>query len=822
MENLVADIRYAFRVLIKDPGFMLVAVIALGLGIGANTAVFSVIERVLLSPLPYPGPDRIVRIQRHRQTGDDRATVSVPKFMAWRQCRCFQSIAAYDQTSLSLNLGGGDQPQTVNGLRVTSGFFDVLGVRPMLGRTFSVQEDSPDGGKFAVLTSQLWKTRFGGTHAIVGKEITLNSEKYVVLGIMPGDYEPDPPTDLYLPEQLDPNSTNQGHRYLAAGRLLPTATIKSATAEINVIAERFRAEHPGMVEQTETLRVVPLGRAIGGEVRPALLILAGAVSFVLLIACANVANLSLARAAGRRTEIAIRTALGCSRGRIIRQLLTESTVVSMVGGAAGAVVAIIGLKTLLLFSPGNIPRIDDPQHAASAMALDWPVLGFLFGISLLSGIVSGIFPAVSVSRSETISALKESSRAGTARKGNRVRDSLVIGEIALALALLAGSALMVRALASLYATKPGFDASNVLTLTTALPAGSYSTTADVESLVRRATERIETLPGVEEAAAAVVLPTRDSFDLTFSIEGREPTLNGKWTGDEQWRYVSPHYFEALRIPLLRGRLFTERDGGKAQHVVIISQAFARKYWPGQDPMGRRMMIGNGMGADFVEPARQIIGIVGNVAETGLRNGVVPVMYIPQSQVTDGLTKTFSTLSPLSWIIRTKGGPLVGVAALRKQLVGIDARLATANIMTLDRVVGKSTVRERFEMLLLSVFAFVALLLSAVGIHGVMSYAVKQRAKEIGIRVALGGTRATITALVLGQSMRLVVIGAVIGLGATYGLTRALKGLMFGLEQYDLTIVATVAVSLCMVALMAAWAPTRRALKVDPIAVLRQD
>jgi predicted permease len=823
MWNPIADVRHSFRTLIKSPGFTIVAVLALALGIGANTAIFSVIDRVLLRPLPFPDSERIMRLQRHFPNGDG-TSVSIPKFMAWRKSRAFQSMAAYDFGSVGMNLGVGDTRNPVNAVHVTAQFFDVFGVRPIMGRTFSPQEDLPNTGKFAVLTYNLWKNRLGADREIAGKAILLNSGSYTVCGVLPEWYQPDPPADLYLPQQFDPNSNNQGHIYYVAGRLAPGATIDSAQAELRVISDQFRATDPIFMDKTETVGVLPLRVAIGGEVKLALLILAGAVSFVLLMACANVANLLLARAAGRHREIAIRTAIGATRGRIVRQLLTESMMLALAGGAAGLALGAAGIRVLLAFSPGNIPRVNDPDHPVAALSLiDWRVLAFLFAISLLTGVLFGLLPAIRVSRLDVNSALKESSsRSGTGLKHNRIRSLLVVGEVAFAIILLTGAALMIRTFAGLRSVKSGLDPVNVLTMQTALTGDRYASTAQVENVVRQATERIESVPGVEFAAAALVVPMSGSaIDLPFTIDGRAPA-EGKYEGDDQWRFVSPHYFEALHIPLLRGRTFDRRDTSKSDHVVIINDALAKKYWPQADPLGQRMTIGGGLGADFAEGPRQIVGIVGDVTESGLSNGMVPAMYIPQGQLTDGLTKLANNLLPLSWVIRTKTDPLSVASPVRHEFETLDGQLTPSKILTLETVIKDSTTRENFNMLMLTVFAAVALLLAAVGIYGLMSYAVEQRTQEIGIRMALGAGRGEMMKMILGQGMKLVLAGIVIGLAAAFGLTRLLAGLLYGVKAGDPLTFAAVAVILTAVALFAAFVPAQRATRVDPILALRQE
>jgi predicted permease len=824
METLLADVRHSLRVLIKNPGFTIVAVLVLALGIGANTAIFSVIDRVLLAPLPFPDSERIMRVQRKFPDGNG-SSVSIPKFMAWRKSHSFQSMAAYDFGTVSLNLGTTDRPNPVNGMHVTANFFPVFGVTPLLGRTFSPEEDLPNTGKFVVLTSNMWKNHLGGAPDIVGRTITLSGEPYVVLGVLPENYQSDPPTDLYLPAQFDPNSTNQGHIYYVAGRLRPDASIASAQAELAVIADQFRAAHSDVMDKFESVAVVPLRVAIGGEVRLALLILAGAVAFVLLIACANVAGLLLARAAGRQREVAIRTAVGASRGRIIRELLTESMLLGLAGGVAGLILGSIGVRMLLALSPGNIPRINDPEHSLGGLTLlDWRILVFLFGISLITGLLFGLFPALRVSRLDVNAVLKESSgRSGTGFKHSRVRGLLVVSEIALAVVLLTGAALMIRTFAGLRSAKSGIDPSNVLTLRTAISGSRYGSTAQVENMVRQATDRIQALPGVRVAASAVCVPMDQvGIDLPFSIDGHTPKGGEKWEGDEYWRFVSPGYFEVLSIPLLRGRYFTRSDTGGTAQVVIVNEAFARKYWPAQDPIGQRMVIAKGLGADFEEPSRQVVGIVGSVTESGLAGGMVPVMYVPQSQITDGLTRLAGSLLPLSWVIRTSGDPLSVASVTRHEFESLDPQLAPSHVVNMNQVIAEANARQNFNTLLLTVFASIALLLAAVGIYGLMSYAVEQRVQEIGIRMALGADQGKIMRLVLAQGMRLASVGTVLGLAGAYGLTRLLVKFLFGVKPSDPLAFSTVAATLVVVTLLAAFVPTRRAIRVDPIEALRQE
>ena len=826
MSSLVSDLRHSLRVLASNPGFTTVAVAALALGMGANTAIFSVVNAVLLAPLPYPQPNRIMRIQRsfQGQTGGG-GSVSIPKFMAWKKAnQTFQAMALYDFSGPGLNLGSGDHPQQLKGIHVSAEYFQVFGVSPARGRAFLPGEDQPNGEKAAVLSDDLWRTRFGSDPSLIGKPILLGGDPYIVVGILPATFHSDPPADIFIPMQADPNSTDQGHYLLAAGRLKPGATLESARANMLVAGEAFRRAYPKWMDKSESVAVIPLRDALVGDVRLALLILVGAVGFVLLIACANVANLLLARAAGRQREIAIRTAIGASRGHLIRQLLTESVLLSVIGGVLGLVIGAWSVPLLLAISPGNLPRINDQDHAASAIStLDWHVLLFTFAIALFTGVLFGLLPALRISKLDVNSVLKEASgRSGTGLRHNRVRSVLVAAEMALAVILVAGAALMIRTFVGLRSVQPGFDPHNVITMQTSLSGGRYDNTAKAENMTRQVVDHIEALPGVRAAAAAIQLPLQGGIDLPFTIAGVPPSKGDLYNGDEQWRFISPHYFSALSVPLLRGRTFDVRDTGKSELVVIINQAFAEKYWPKGDPIGQRITIGKGLGPEFEEPARQIVGIVSNVRETGLQGADESVMYVPESQITDGLTKLANSVMPMSWIIHTAGDPSTLSAAIQHEIQSVDSQLAASKIRTMDQVISDSTARQNFNMLLLTIFAGLALLLAAIGIYGLMSYTVEQRTQEIGIRMALGADRSDMLKLVVRQGMLLTGIGIVIGLAASFGLNRLLANLLFGVKTTDPITYVAVAAILISVALLACYVPARRATKIDPLVALRYE
>jgi predicted permease len=566
--------------------------------------------------------------------------------------------------------------------------------------------------------------------------------------------------------------------------------------------------------------VQPLEDTIVSDVRSSLLILVGAVSFVLLIACANIANLLLARATGRKREIAIRAALGAGRVRIIRQLLTESLTLAVAGGAVGLVLGIIGVRALLAVNPGNIPRIG--EHGA-AVTVDWRVLAFTLAASLLSGILFGLIPALDASRADLSATLKESSgRSGTGLRQNKARSVLVISEMALALVLLIGAALLVRTFVALRSVNPGFSSHNVLTMQMSLTGPRFEKTAGVAQLIRDGTQRLDAVPGVAAAGVTCCLPLEGGYGLPFNIVGR-PTSNGPYTGGAGWRTISPGYFDVFQIPVLRGRDFNDRDVAGAAPVAIINEAMARKFWDkGRDPLRDQIIIGKGVGPEFDEPPRQIIGVVGDVRDGGLNRDPQPVMFIPFAQVKDGITALNARIRPITWIVRTHMTPATLSAVIQNELRQASVGLPVATVRTMDEVVLRSTARQDFNMLLLTIFGCSALLLAAIGIYGLMAYSVEQRTQEIGIRIALGAESGRVRNMVVGQGMRLALIGVALGLVAAFGLTRLLATFLFGVKPSDPVVFVTVPVLLSAVALIATWLPARRATKIDPVDALRYE
>ena len=818
MPDLLADLRHAVRMFWKNPGFTVAVVAALALGIGADTAIFSVVNAVLLKPLTYPEPDRIVRFLNTSREGGEFSGASATKFHLWQaQTSVVQDVAAYDFSGKGLNLTG-TVPEQIHGVHVTEAFFRLFGARTILGRTFTPQEDLPHGGNLVVLSYGFWKRKFGGDPNIVGHTISLSGEPYTILGVTGQDFESDPVADVWLPFQFPPNSTDQAHYFQAAGRLKPGVSLDQAKAQMKLAYAEFKRRYPD-ADPNSSFSVKPLKDAIVGDIRKSLLILIGAVSFVLLIACANVANLLMVRAAGRKREFAIRAAMGARRVRMIRQLLTESILLAFMGGALGLGLGFVGVRWLLSVRPGGIPRIGED---GAGVTIDWRVALFTIAVSILTGILFGLLPAVGASRPDLAATMNEGgSRSGFGLRQSKARSLLIVSEVGLALVLLVGAALLIRTFIALRMVKPGFDAHNVITMEIALNGARYEKTAGVAQLIHDSRERIHAIPGVEEVAVSNTLPLDGGFGLPFIIVGRP--LKGPATGGGEWKATSPGYFGALRIPILRGRDFTVNDVAGAPPVVIISDAFARKNWKkDEDPIGQQMIIGKGVGPEFEEPARTIIGIVGDVHDGALDQPADEVMIIPLAQMPDGITLLNSHVGPLTWIIRTRTDPHQVIPAVTAQLRNASGGFPVAHIRTMDEIVVRSTARQDFNMLLLSVFGVSALMLAAIGIYGLMAYSVQQRVREIGIRMALGADRHHIRGMVVWQGMRLALAGVILGVGAAFALTRLIASSLYGVKSWDPAVFVSVPILLSLVALAATWLPAVRASRLDPMKALRID
>jgi putative ABC transport system permease protein len=821
MEFLWADIRQSARMMRNNLAFTAVAVAALALGIGANTGIFSVVNKVLLQPLPYPEPDRIMQVARQFPNGGIGSATSIPKYEAWRHNTVFSSMTLYDQEGPGLNLSTSDRPEQIKGVHISADFFKVFLFPPMMGRSFTASEDSPNGPKAAILSEKLWRTRFGSDPAILERSITLNSESYPVVGIVSAKFVAQPPADVWIPLQADPNSANQGHYLATAGRLKSGVSLAQARAAMKVSGENFRRAYPKWMDKNETVAVTPLGDSMVRDVKLALLILLGAVGLVLLIACANVANLLLARAASRQKELAIRAAVGASRGRVIRQLLTESVMLAGLGGALGFLLGVWGVRVLLTLVPGDIPRLKDPSEWQSIFSIvDWRIAAFTIAISLFTGILFGLFPALQISNPNLASTLREASgRSSTSRHHNRVRKLLVASEMALALVLLVSAALLIRTFIGLSTANIGIDPHHVLTMQTSLVGQRYATTGKVDVFSTQVLRRIENIPGVEAAAMAIQLPAHGGIDLPFEIAGRPPKAGENYNGDEQWRSVSPHYFSVFKVPILSGRAFSERDNGSSARVLLINQSMAKKYWPKESPIGQVLVIGKSLGPQFEDLPRQIIGVVGDVRETNASEKDLAVMYIPINQQPEALTQLANSVIPFSWCIRSNLAGKSLTAAVVHEIQAVDGQMPLSNVRTMDQVLAEGAARQNFNMLLLSVFAGIALMLAAIGIYGLMSYSVEQQTPEFGIRMALGADKAALLRLIITQGMKPALLGVAAGLVIAFGVTRLLATLLYGVKPTDPVSFAVVALTLSMVALFATYLPARRVGKTDPTALL---
>jgi putative ABC transport system permease protein len=800
--------------------FTAAAVAALALGIGANTAIFSVVSAVLLKPLPYPNPDEVVFFMTtSQQNGFGNPGASPAKFAHFAQ----QTSVTQDATAFRtfvVNYTGGAFPEQVRAGQVSANYFKLFGAPVLRGRTFSREEDLPNGPRVAVVSHGLWQRRFGSDPAIIGKTIQLSGDPHEVIGIIGPQFdlaELGEPPELWIPFQLDSNTVDQGHFFQSAGRLKAGVSLAQAQAKLVQSAQDYVAKFPNALGDRGGFTVQQMQQVFVRNARPQLLILSGAVAFVLLIACANVANLLLVRATARKREVALRAALGAGRGRIVRQLLTESVTLSVIGGILGLGLGVLGIRALLSINTAGLPRIGED---GVLVGLDWRVLLFTAGLSVGTGILFGLLPALQSARTDLSTTLKDSTgRSGATLRHNKARSTLVVVEVALALLLLVGSALLIRTLVNLRAVQPGYDSSNILTMRMALTGQKYAQTASAEQLLRNALERIQSLPGVQTAAATCCVPLEGGYGLPFRIIGR-PLEKGPFHGGGAWLTVSPKYFEVFKIPIKRGRVFVDQDDAGAPGVVLINEAFAKEYFKDKDPIGERLMIGAGVMKELaMERERQIVGVVSDVRDGGLNNEPGPHMYVPNAQVPDALNALNLRITPVAWVVRTQGEPYGVSNAVQEQLRQVTG-LPVSSVRSMEEVVSRSISRQRFNVLLMTVFGASALLLAAIGIYGLMAYSVAQRTQEIGIRIALGAEAEHVRRMVVFQGMRLAIVGVVLGLGAAWGLTRLMASFLYQVEARDPAVFIIMPIVLTVVSLIAVWLPARRASSVSPLVALR--
>jgi putative ABC transport system permease protein len=803
MEPFFKDIRYGFRSLVKAPGFTVVALITLALGIGANTAIFSVVNAVLLRPLPFPESERVMWIGQ--QFSGSPAAAGQPKFLFWReQSQVFESMAAYEGFRGGGNLAGGNEAEYVGGLHVSSDFFRVLGVNPSLGRAFTPEDDTPGAAPVAILADGLWRRRFNSDAAIVGKTISLNGKSVTVVGVVPRQLNFLHDSDLFEPLQAsltgDPNPNTT-----VIGRLKAGVNQAQAVSELRLIAEKYRALNPKLMQPEESAGVWPYQDLFTSNVRELLWILLGAVGFLLLIACANVANLQLTRAAGRQKEIAVRRALGASGPRVVRQLLTEGLLLSLAGGVAGLLLAAWGTQLLVAALPQGF------MSRANEVSLDWRVVIFALTSAVITGVLFGLAPALQASRINVNTVLKETARQGGGARG-RLRSLLVVVEVALTVVLLAGAALLIRSFNNLRTVTPGFDSENVLTAHLDLKGEKYDSAAEESAFYRDTLERIRRLPGVESAAVTNVLPLQAQFNMPVVFPGRADSISA------QFRLVTPEYFQVMKIAVQKGRAFSEADLLGAQPVAIVNESFERRFINGVDPFTQSLAIGRGLD----DSQRQVVGVVGDVKQFGMDRAAPPMVYVPLGQVGDKLMTTIRRFVSAYVAVRTTVPPLSLSVPLKREVAALDPALPLDGIRPMDQVVARSIAPQRFNMLLITAFASVGLALAAVGIFGVMSYSVAQRTNELGIRIALGAQASDVVKLVLRRGIILTLSGVAIGLAGAFGLTRLMASLLFGVTPTDPLTFGTVTVTLIFVALLACYIPARRATKVDPLEALRYE
>ena len=817
--TLFHDLQYAVRTLRHSPAVTVMTVLMLALGIGANTAIFSVVYGALLRPLPFPGADDLVVVYRLYPSGDEWASNSVPRFVFWRANNdALEQLAAHTLATSGFNLLSDGPPERLLGTRVSFNFFSVFATPPVLGRDFVAADDRPGAARVVVLSDRLWRRQFGSDPGIVGATVVLNDAGHEVVGVAPPGFDYPERAELWTPIQLDPGSRERANYLTLVGRLRDDRSFEQAQAAMTVLARQHYAMDPEIGGESENLVLRPLGEHLYGQLRTSLLVLLGAVGFVLLIACVNVANLQLARSTVRQKEIALRTVLGASGGRIVRQLLTESVLLAAIGGAVGVVLAWWLVPTLVALGPASLRQLGN-------LGLDVSVLLFAAAVSLVTGIVFGLVPALQAVHTDLNDPLKEgSTRVLGSRGSGLTRQILVVSEVALALVLMIGAALLIRSFAGLRATDPGFHADRVLTAKLVLPEARFRDATTLDMFNRRIVDEIAAVPGVESAAIASSLPLELGPDLPFIVNAQY--VEGSSTegvGDAQYRAVSPGYFGTLEIPLVRGRAFTRQDVTGTPGVVVVNEALAARHWPGTDPIGQLLTIGPPYVPELADPApRQVVGVVRDVREMSLDADPPQILYVPLAQIPQLVLERFMQLMPENVIVRTAVDPASVTIALQEAVWAVEPTQPVSQVLTMDQIVTRSLGSAQFNMLLLGMLSAVALLLAAVGIYGVLSFLVGQRTREIGVRMALGATRTDVERMVVRQSMTTIAAGVAVGLAGAFALTRLLASLVHGVSVLDPATFVVSPLILLAVALVATYLPARRAAALDPAVALKNE
>ena len=818
MSNLLQDLRFAGRLLRKSPGFAFAAILVLALGIGANTAIFSVVDTVLLKPLAFPQPEQLVHIwhtpPQSSFPGMTRFSVSPANFLDWQaQNDVFQGVSLVG--GANYNLTGAGEPRSVVARRVSYDFFSILQAQPILGRTFDPDDDQPGHNYVAILSENFWRSQFNSDPGIVGKDITLDGAAYKVIGVMPTKYEypidsPEDAPRLWTPLGLTPQqrAVRGNHNFLVIGRLRPGVTIQQAQAEMDTISRRLEQQYPADDKGWGAL-VVPMNDDLVGDIRTALLVLFGAVAFVLLIACANVANLVLARTISRQREVAIRTALGASRARVLRQIISETVLLSLLGGLLGIALAYASIRFIVSAAAAQLPR-------ASEISLSIPVLVFAFGVSIAAGILAGLLPAFRMSQTNVNDALKQGTRAISDVAGNRTRGVLVVAEVALSLMLLIGAGLMIRSLWMLQRVDPGFDPHNVVAVMPSISSRTFQTPQQELAFYNEVITRVRSLPGAEAAGSIDDLPLGgNGSSQPVQLEGR-PVQQMADQPEVSVRGIMPGYFKTMHIPLIRGRELGEQDVASAPGAVVISVAMAKRLWPNEDPIGKHLTM-----FFFPNRNREVVGIVGDVKDEGLNSAPRATLYVPFAQLEQPPTQPFRSF-PIWIVVRASSNASGLVPAITAAIHQLNPELPVLGSSTLEDLIGTSLAQQRFSTMLLGIFAGLALFLAAIGIYSVLAYSVRRRVREIGIRMALGAQIKDVLQLIVFEGMRPTVLGLIIGIVGALALGRLLSSMIYGVKSTDLLTFLSVSVGLLCVGLLASIIPAYRATRVEPMKTLRDE